>query len=256
MEGYASREEYYQAYPKADADGWIEWSGGERPVEASDEVDTKHRAGRVDIRRYANSAWWYHTGGHGDIVAYRLHKPGVKHEFCESVMRSIPEPELDDSESRLAKALELVKMAAPHLLSDKYKFNGDEVMGERKPTIEQLAQDYRNKLDFAKRKQQEADDAKADADSKLKALELAGEAIGLTVSPITERQAPELVITDWRQWRVGDVVSWSLLNHAGEFEIISVHHDQSRNVGDFEVKDKQGGVYRVYGNECRFIRRP
>lgn len=122
------REEYYQAYPKADADGWIEWKGGECPVEASDEVDTKHRVGRVDIRRYANSAWWYHTGGHGDIIAYRLHKPEVGPEFCESVMRSIPEP-------------------------------------EAKPTIEQLAQDYRNAKDYALRLQKEANEAAVKAES-------------------------------------------------------------------------------------------
>jgi len=225
-----NREEYYQAYPKADADGWIEWNGGECPVEKGLMVDIRVRNGREERNLAANTltkgripdascAFWKNDGMAGDIIAYRLHTPDVKPEFCESVMRSIPDP-------------------------------------ESKPTIEQLAADYRNAKDYAERKQQEADDAKVDADSKLKALELAGEAIGLTVSPITERQAPELVITDWRQWRVGDVVSWSLLNHAVEFEIISVHHDQSRNIGDFDVKDKQGGVYRVYGNECRFIRRP
>lgn len=74
--------------------------------------------------------------------------PDAKPRFCESVMRSIPEP-------------------------------------EAKPTIEQLAADYRNLLDFAQRKQQEADDAKADADEKLRVLEIAGEALGLLVSPIT-----------------------------------------------------------------------
>ena len=52
------------------------------------------------------------------------------------------------------------------------------------------------------------------------------------------------------------MISWSIVGHVGEFRIISVHHDPSRNIGDFEVEDKQGGVYRVYGNECRFIRRP
>ena len=51
-------------------------------------------------------------------------------------------------------------------------------------TIEQLAADYRNAKEYADRKQQEADDAKADAVSKLKSLELAGEANGLLVSPI------------------------------------------------------------------------
>lgn len=62
-----------------------------------------------------------------------------------------------------------------------------------KPTIEQLAADYRNAKDYAERKQQEADDAKVDEDAKLKALELAGEALGLLVSPITEKQEPGLV---------------------------------------------------------------
>ena len=69
----------------------------------------------------------------------------AKPEFCESVMRSIPEP-------------------------------------EAKPTIEQLAADYRNLLDFAKRKQEEADDAKADAEAKLAELVAAGKVLGLVLS--------------------------------------------------------------------------
>ena len=69
----------------------------------------------------------------------------AKPEFCESVMRSIPEP-------------------------------------EAKPIIEQLAADYRNLLDFAKRKQEEADDAKADAEAKLAELVAAGKVLGLVLS--------------------------------------------------------------------------
>ena len=71
----------------------------------------------------------------------------AKPEFCESVMGSIPEP--------IAK-----------------------------PTIEQLAADYRNRKDYAERKQQEADAAKADVEAKLTELVAAGKAIGLLVSPI------------------------------------------------------------------------
>ena len=95
----------------------------------------------------------------------------AKPEFCESVMRTIPEP-------------------------------------EAKPTIEQLAADYRNAKDYAERKQQEADDARYDADAKLKALELAGEALGLLVSPITAKQDPELVITDWRDLQLNDIIEY------------------------------------------------
>ncbi|MGL5397934.1 MAG: hypothetical protein ACRDBQ_22090 [Shewanella sp.] len=77
---------------------------------------------------------------------------------------------------------------------------------DSKPTIEQLAADYRNAKHFAGRKQQEADDAKSDVDAKLKALELAGEALGLIVSPITAQQEPELVITNYHKLRAGDIL--------------------------------------------------
>ena len=61
--------------------------------------------------------------------------PDAKPEFCESVMRSIPEP-------------------------------------EAKPTIEQLAADYRNAKDYANRKQQEADAAKLVAEVERLTLSL------------------------------------------------------------------------------------
>lgn len=70
--------------------------------------------------------------------------PDAKPRFCESVMRTIPEP-------------------------------------EAQPTIEQLAADYRNAKDCAERKQQEADDAKADAEAKLAELVAAGKVLGLVI---------------------------------------------------------------------------
>ena len=75
---------------------------------------------------------------------------------------------------------------------------------EPEPTIEQLAAYYRNAKDYADRKQQEADDARADAEAKLAELVAAGEALGLVVS--VAGAEPELVINDWRDLRVGDEV--------------------------------------------------
>ena len=60
-----------------------------------------------------------------------------------------------------------------------------------KPTIEQLAADYRNRKDYADRKQQEADAAKADADAKLVELVAAGKELGLVLSVA----APELALS-------------------------------------------------------------
>ena len=143
-----------------------------------------------------------------------------KPEFCESVMRSIPDP--------IAK-----------------------------PTIEQLAADYRNAKDYAERKQQEADAAKADADAKLKALELAGEALGLLVSPITAKQEPELVITDRSQLELGDVIWLSdstvkennELTPSGEYTVVKV--------GMIGVESDGQTIYLDFSTrEWRFIRRP
>lgn len=132
-----SREEYFHLYPAQDADGWIEWNGGECPVERGTLVDVKYRCGKENIGVTAllssrddgfmsgleykgltrSARDWSHDSHEMDIIAYRLHKPEqAKPEFCESVTRSIPEP-------------------------------------ESKPTMEQLAADYRNRKDYADRKQ-------------------------------------------------------------------------------------------------------
>ena len=215
-----SREEYFHLYPSPDTDGWIEWKGGAaNHVKFGELVDVKLANGEVLNRVSANSgAEWRHCWGDTNIIAYRLHKPDqAKPEFCDSVMRSIPEP------------------------SDK-------------PTIEQLAADYQNARDYAERKQQEADDAKADADEKLRVLELAGEAIGLLVSPITEKQEPELVIGV----QVGDEVECVESNikrdkyngMVGRLHTIDESDTSTPYLVDF------GNEARIWCHEVKFIRRP
>lgn len=217
-----SREEYYQAYPKADADGWIEWNGGECPVGDFDEVQVKYKVddGSGMEGCEAQELHWHHEDADFDIVAYRLHRPEVKPEFCESVMRSIQDP-------------------------------------ESKPTIEQLAQDYRNKLDFAKRKQKEADEAKAAADAALGELERAGEALGLLIA--IAKQDTELAITDWRDLLVGDVIFVGEYDEheSGEY-VVAVLEDSDYD-GDYAVMTTGiDGIKRWIdtAREWRFIRRP
>lgn len=101
---------------------------------------------------------------------FRLYPaPDAKPEFCESVMRSIPEP-------------------------------------EAKPTIEQLAADYQAKLDIATRAQEEADAHRCGAEVALSRLEIALVGLGFKIEPISAKQEPELVITDWRDLQEGDVI--------------------------------------------------
>lgn len=121
------------------------------------------------------------------------------------------------------------------------------------PSIEQLAADYRNAKGYAERKQQEADAAKADADSKLKALEIAGEALGLLVSPIAAKQEPELATV-----QVGDEVECVESNikrdkyngMVGRLRTIDESDTSTPYLVDF------GGAEEIWCHEVKFIRRP
>lgn len=159
-----SRDEYFHLYPAPDADGWIEWTGGECPCPGASGVARRRDGKEIDFSEGEACCW-----SHGkscmprlQIVAYRIRKPAEPTVAAPDAMRPEDFGAVDD--------------CGLHHGS--------------KPTIEQLSADYRNAKDLAERKQQEADAAKADADEKLRVLEIAGEALGLLVSPITEKQEP------------------------------------------------------------------
>lgn len=158
---------------------------------------------------------WHHTILSRAEYLHLYPAQDAKPQFCGSVMRSIPEP-------------------------------------EAKQTIEQLSADYRNAKDYADHKQQEADDAQADADEKLRVLEIAGEAHGLLVTPITSKQEPELVIADWRDLQAGDVISVS-----GKWWEPDSEYTVDENDGSRDAPIRVGGYWALIG-ECsfKFIRRP
>ena len=125
---------------------------------------------------------------------------------------------------------------------------------DSKPTIEQLAADYSNRKDYADRKQQEADAAKADAEAKLAELVAAGKAHGLVLS-VAE---PELVITDWRDLQEGDEVECIRPNvspneyrgRIGRLIGIDEHDSGTPYLVDF------GECAKIWCHEVEFVRRP
>lgn len=223
-----SRDECFHLYPAPDADGWIEWNGGECPVGENDLIDVKFSDG--DTLFGVDGAWdWSDDADGCNIIAYRLHKP-----------------EQSGAADKLSS--DAVSAAKIALMSDSI----EELV--RKPTIEQLAADYRNAKDYAERKQEEADDAKEDADEALRNLELAGEAIGLVVTPIAEKKEPELV----REVKVGDEVECVEPNvfrekYRGMIGRLSLI-DESDTSTPYLVD--LGGNAKIWCHEVKFIRRP
>lgn len=62
---------------------WITHNGGPCPVAEDTLVDVEHRDGDIYIGENAIRGYcareWNHTGGGGDTIAYRLHKPAPQH---------------------------------------------------------------------------------------------------------------------------------------------------------------------------------
>ncbi|MGL5654127.1 MAG: hypothetical protein ACRDC5_06740 [Vibrio sp.] len=80
---------------------------------------------------------------------------------------------------------------------------------------------------------------------------------GFSVIDISDREEKkELVITDWRDLRVGDVVSWDVNDSVGECVIIGVYQDSKAGEPCVAIRTGDGGEYNAYENEIKFIRRP
>jgi hypothetical protein len=212
-----SREEYFSAYP------------AEPAADADGWID--HDGIGVPV-------------GCGTLVDVRLRGNGVVNglSFTSS-----------DSWAHMGGALDIIAYRL-HKPESKPASNTPEP--EAKPTIERLAQDYRNKQDHANRKQQEADDAKAAADAARWELVVAGEAIGLVIS--VAKPEPELVIADWRQLQENDWIWYGGDDEqpAGEYRVLGIE------VPDYEgyrtvLVDTIGDDHWIdTAEEWRFIRRP
>lgn len=70
-----TRVQYEAALAKND--GWIEWGGGECPVEEGTLVDVRFRDGDDGINIESKNLHWFHKNWSADIMAYRLHKPYI-----------------------------------------------------------------------------------------------------------------------------------------------------------------------------------
>ena len=58
-----SRDEYFHLYPAPDADGWIEWNGGECPVGDGDRIDVKFSDGDEFFDVGSDWGWGMDAGG-------------------------------------------------------------------------------------------------------------------------------------------------------------------------------------------------
>lgn len=87
-----TREQYEAALAASKAvvgrDGWIDWQGGECPVDSDAIVEVKfqwHNQHQYNNDR-AGDFDWAHTGSNCDIIAYRLHEPDANSRANEDTV--------------------------------------------------------------------------------------------------------------------------------------------------------------------------
>lgn len=72
------------ATAEPDAEGWIQWGGGECPFPEGTRVDVRHRDGYKFLGSAVGQSHgcrkWHHTGSCNDIVAYRI----MEEQPCET----------------------------------------------------------------------------------------------------------------------------------------------------------------------------
>ena len=85
----------------ADAEGWIEWDGGECPVDSDAIVEVKFR--KPCPLHFSNDRagdfTWFHDGNVGDITAYRLVNKHELETSCIDVKRDEVKPSDEQLES-------------------------------------------------------------------------------------------------------------------------------------------------------------
>lgn len=91
----------------ATSEGWIEWNGGECPVDSDAIVEVKYR--RPKPYQYSNDRAgdfsWAHDGIDGDIIAYRLQQPTKSEQVRADAWRSYAGITENDDESDLNECI-------------------------------------------------------------------------------------------------------------------------------------------------------
>lgn len=72
LQGAAQYDAPSRPLPTADAEGWVEWGGGDCPVLEGTNTAVRFRDGREQKDQKPEYWVWRHIDSSGDIIAYRV----------------------------------------------------------------------------------------------------------------------------------------------------------------------------------------
>lgn len=203
---------------KQNKDGWIRHRGGKCPVDVGVKVDIRTRNGeRWERQDPEKNCDWAHNKGDYNIVAYRVCEPVARVQTCEP------------HESLAGGNITLGGLPLASFEGSGVSINDPRYMRDR---ITQIDFDIKFEQERHSSNMACMDQERADLVAKL-----AAEGFAL-IAPVV---VPVEDMSDWRNWKVGDVVSVSRNpDHVspGNYKVLSIeHHDYD---GVFPVKTISG----------------
>lgn len=130
-------------------------------------------------------------------------------------------------------------------------------------------------IDKLNQAQADVEQAEALEDSLFMAIESWAESHGFDIRVLSESEerftlnadipmpenpiplhASSLVITDWRDLQIDDVVAWNVVGYRGEFTVCELYRDNEGGNPCAAITAPNGKQYNVYADELKFIRRP
>lgn len=117
---YDGSEVMGKNFDKQDNDGWIEWGGGECPVDGKCQVEVKYRS--TDRRTHGTARYfrWSNASDPADIIAYRVVSADGNKPECERAVTD-PVARVKAAVAELNAALkELPKDLHVEITSDRY----------------------------------------------------------------------------------------------------------------------------------------
>lgn len=206
-----------------DKEGWISYGGNIEQAENLDPealVFCKFRSGCEYVS--AKPVWsffWHHDQSGSDIVAYKIYK----------------------EENQL-----------------EHNSNNNHTTKQSNGSIEQIIKEYFEIKETIETKQKELDVLKDSLDTKYKELVEKGKSFNVSISIIDNNETTkteELLITDWRDLKVGDIIWWSgdSCSKAGEYKVLGM--EDKGYAGSATIYLGDGNWVDITSEQWRFVSR-
>ena len=274
-----SRGEWQSEREKMNKPKWIRHRGGKCPVKAGTKVVTRYRDGMVsdwcmtrdqDTSEEWLSAVWSHSGGETDIMAYYVEE--TKDQEIEEVIpkhMAFGYASKEEMVSQIGEECPFAQVASVAkdtnlgTLTYKLEIDATEATKEIDSLVAKWGQiesplKWRDAIIHC---QAIIEDCEREIERNVNLLDAEGLMMQKDSKKAMQHYAPDVDMSDWRNWQAGDVIEIVANEGGHQFEngeeVIVVFLDLNNIDMSVQAEYKDGSDYWwLSGKDAKFIRRP